>query len=221
MSHSRSAAGRDRRRLAVVFGLSSTVLVVEIAGGVASNSLALLADAALTQVTKLVRQRRHGHVERNGQVANAQLRGEGQGLEDARSRRVGERGEPFGSGVGLRFRQEARQDRTDRLGVEALFVAPVLGQYLSHGSTIVQSPAGVLRLRKTALDGAIAPTKIDRGWLRFARNRTEDAAWKDLRVNVRWPTARRPEPLNAPTPTEAGTAAGRAEAWRRSNPSAS
>ena len=45
-SHSHSAAGRDRRRLAVVFGLSSTVLVVEIAGGVASNSLALLADAA-------------------------------------------------------------------------------------------------------------------------------------------------------------------------------
>lgn len=46
MSHSHSAAGRDRRRLVAVFGLSSSVLVVEIVGGLASNSLALLADAA-------------------------------------------------------------------------------------------------------------------------------------------------------------------------------
>ncbi len=46
MSHGHSAAGRDRRRLLAVFGLSSSVLVVEIAGGLAANSLALLADAA-------------------------------------------------------------------------------------------------------------------------------------------------------------------------------
>lgn len=46
MSHSHSAASRDRRRLVAVFGLSSSVLIVEVAGGLASNSLALLADAA-------------------------------------------------------------------------------------------------------------------------------------------------------------------------------
>jgi cobalt-zinc-cadmium efflux system protein len=46
MSHRHSAAGKDRRRLVAVFGLSSGVLVIEIAGGLASNSLALLADAA-------------------------------------------------------------------------------------------------------------------------------------------------------------------------------
>jgi cobalt-zinc-cadmium efflux system protein len=46
MSHSHSAAGRDRRRLVGVLGLSSAVLVVEVIGGLASNSLALLADAA-------------------------------------------------------------------------------------------------------------------------------------------------------------------------------
>lgn len=46
MIHAHSAAGRDRRRLFAVFGISCFVLVVEIGGGLAANSLALLADAA-------------------------------------------------------------------------------------------------------------------------------------------------------------------------------
>ncbi len=46
MSHSRSAAGQDRRRLVGVLALSSTIFVVEVAGGILTNSLALLADAA-------------------------------------------------------------------------------------------------------------------------------------------------------------------------------
>ncbi len=46
MSHARSAAHGDRGRLGVVFALSFAVLIVEIAGGIVSNSLALLADAA-------------------------------------------------------------------------------------------------------------------------------------------------------------------------------
>src|SRR5437763_519051 len=40
-----TAAGAYRRRLAVVLGITSTVLVVEIVGAVLSGSLALLADA--------------------------------------------------------------------------------------------------------------------------------------------------------------------------------
>ena len=40
-----SAAGANRRRLTVVFGITLTVFVVELAGGFLANSLALLADA--------------------------------------------------------------------------------------------------------------------------------------------------------------------------------
>jgi cobalt-zinc-cadmium efflux system protein len=49
----RSAASANRDRLAAVFGLSLFVLVVEVAGAIASNSLALLADAGhmLTDVS--------------------------------------------------------------------------------------------------------------------------------------------------------------------------
>jgi cobalt-zinc-cadmium efflux system protein len=40
-----SRARADRSRLAVVFGLTATILVVEVVGGILANSLALLADA--------------------------------------------------------------------------------------------------------------------------------------------------------------------------------
>jgi cobalt-zinc-cadmium efflux system protein len=43
--HVLSAAGRDRRSLVIVLGMSLTILVVEVVGGIASDSLALLADA--------------------------------------------------------------------------------------------------------------------------------------------------------------------------------
>ena len=43
--HSRSAAGRDRRSLVLVLGLSLAILVIELVGGIAAGSLALLADA--------------------------------------------------------------------------------------------------------------------------------------------------------------------------------
>jgi cobalt-zinc-cadmium efflux system protein len=45
MAHVSSAAGGDRRRLGVVFALSSCVFAVELLGGIVANSLALLADA--------------------------------------------------------------------------------------------------------------------------------------------------------------------------------
>ena len=45
MAVSHSAAGAHRPRLAVVLGLSSVVLVAELVAGLASNSLALFADA--------------------------------------------------------------------------------------------------------------------------------------------------------------------------------
>jgi len=45
MSTGHSAAGRDRRSLLLVLGLSSAILVVELVGGIAANSLALLAYA--------------------------------------------------------------------------------------------------------------------------------------------------------------------------------
>ena len=45
MSHARSASHVHRRRLVAVFALSLAVFVVEVAGGILSNSLALLADA--------------------------------------------------------------------------------------------------------------------------------------------------------------------------------
>ena len=44
-SHRHSAAGVDRRRLGAVFIITSTVLVLEVIGGIVTNSLALLADA--------------------------------------------------------------------------------------------------------------------------------------------------------------------------------
>ena len=44
-AHTQSAAGRNKRRLAVVFGLTVTYLVVEVIGGLITGSLALLADA--------------------------------------------------------------------------------------------------------------------------------------------------------------------------------
>ena len=44
-AHTQSAAGRNKRRLAIVFGLTVTYLVVEVIGGLVTGSLALLADA--------------------------------------------------------------------------------------------------------------------------------------------------------------------------------
>lgn len=44
-THTQSAAGRNKRRLAVVFGLTVTYLAVEVIGGLVSGSLAVLADA--------------------------------------------------------------------------------------------------------------------------------------------------------------------------------
>jgi cobalt-zinc-cadmium efflux system protein len=45
MAHSHSAAGANRGRLTIVLGISSTILVAELAVGLYANSLALLADA--------------------------------------------------------------------------------------------------------------------------------------------------------------------------------
>lgn len=45
MSHNHSAARASRSRLVIVFVVTLAVLVVEVIGGLASNSLALLADA--------------------------------------------------------------------------------------------------------------------------------------------------------------------------------
>lgn len=45
MPHVHSAASAQRGRLLVVFGLTVSIFVVELAGGLAANSLALLADA--------------------------------------------------------------------------------------------------------------------------------------------------------------------------------
>ena len=44
-SHGQSAAGHNKKSLVIVFGLTSFYLVVEIVGGIWTNSLALLADA--------------------------------------------------------------------------------------------------------------------------------------------------------------------------------
>ncbi len=46
MTHPRSAASTNAGRLLGVLGLSLTVLAIEVAGGIAAHSLALLADAA-------------------------------------------------------------------------------------------------------------------------------------------------------------------------------
>jgi cobalt-zinc-cadmium efflux system protein len=43
--HWHSSAGRDRKALLFVLGISSLILVIELVGGIAANSLALLADA--------------------------------------------------------------------------------------------------------------------------------------------------------------------------------
>lgn len=45
MPHVHSASAAHRTRLVVVFGLTLAILVIEVVGGVLSNSLALLADA--------------------------------------------------------------------------------------------------------------------------------------------------------------------------------
>ena len=44
-SHAQSAAGKNERQLTIVFGLTAFYLVAEVAGGIMTNSLALLADA--------------------------------------------------------------------------------------------------------------------------------------------------------------------------------
>lgn len=53
--HHHSAAAADRRSLVIVLGISLAVLVLEVVGGIAANSLALLADAGhvLTDVAGL------------------------------------------------------------------------------------------------------------------------------------------------------------------------
>lgn len=53
--HSHSAAGANKNRLAIVFGLTASYLIVEVIGGMVTGSLALLADAGhmLTDVAGL------------------------------------------------------------------------------------------------------------------------------------------------------------------------
>ncbi|MFV2065120.1 MAG: cation diffusion facilitator family transporter, partial [Chloroflexota bacterium] len=43
--HHASAAMKDRRSLVIVLGIGITILIVEVIGGILTNSLALLADA--------------------------------------------------------------------------------------------------------------------------------------------------------------------------------
>ncbi len=45
MSQVASPAGKNKRKLAIVFGLTTTYMVAEVIGGLLTNSLALLADA--------------------------------------------------------------------------------------------------------------------------------------------------------------------------------
>lgn len=54
-SHGATAAGANKHRLAIVFGLTAIYLVAEVIGGLLTNSLALLADAGhmLTDVAGL------------------------------------------------------------------------------------------------------------------------------------------------------------------------
>lgn len=53
--HAQSAAGKNKRRLAIVFGLTFLYLIAEVIGGLLTGSLALLADAGhmLTDVAGL------------------------------------------------------------------------------------------------------------------------------------------------------------------------
>jgi len=53
--HTHSAAGKNKRRLAIVLGLTTTYLIAEVVGGLLTHSLALLADAGhmLTDVAGL------------------------------------------------------------------------------------------------------------------------------------------------------------------------
>jgi len=46
MPRAHSAARANARRLLAVFGLSLSIFAIDVVGGLASNSLALLADAA-------------------------------------------------------------------------------------------------------------------------------------------------------------------------------
>ncbi|MBA2527057.1 MAG: cation transporter [Pyrinomonadaceae bacterium] len=54
-SHTHSAAGKNKRRLAIVLGLTTAYLIAEVVGGLLTHSLALLADAGhmLTDVAGL------------------------------------------------------------------------------------------------------------------------------------------------------------------------
>ena len=55
-AHNHSAAGKNKKRLAIVLGLTTAYLVAEVIGGLLTHSLALLADAGhmLTDVAGLV-----------------------------------------------------------------------------------------------------------------------------------------------------------------------
>ncbi|MGH8531216.1 MAG: cation transporter [Gammaproteobacteria bacterium] len=54
-NHAHTPAGKNKRRLTIVFGLTALYLVAEVIGGVLTGSLALLADAGhmLTDVAGL------------------------------------------------------------------------------------------------------------------------------------------------------------------------
>lgn len=54
-NHAHTPAGKNKRRLTIVFGLTTLYLVVEVIGGLLTRSLALLADAGymLTDVARL------------------------------------------------------------------------------------------------------------------------------------------------------------------------
>jgi len=55
-AHNHSAAGKNKKRLAIVLGLTTAYLVAEVIGGLLTHSLALLADAGhmLTDVAGLI-----------------------------------------------------------------------------------------------------------------------------------------------------------------------
>ena len=73
-------------------------------------------------------ERRLADPQQESQVAHAELWGQGQGMENPRSRRIGQQAEGRGNLLGVRTVDDPPEQGSDVLWVDAFLLAPLRGQ---------------------------------------------------------------------------------------------
>lgn len=90
-----------------------------------ASDLAAGHDASVAQEPQLMRERRFAPTEQQREIANTELAGKAECVQQPRTRRVGEQFEYLGKRLGLALSDDASQQWPDVLRVEALHITAI------------------------------------------------------------------------------------------------